>query len=174
MCFVIVDEMLKCEVPSLLLHRDHHGAERWGGGGSHGRSSLLQNEGIAHHEVVKFEDSAYKQGDVTYPDCDCVRLSEWVAFVGSPVCSVLGSMVAVLVGKCWCMLAGALHVPSVHELKALEKAILGHGCEEPGQVLVVQLVGFIVVGCLLDECRELAQLAGGVTFSEGVGAGLPA
>ena len=47
MCFKIVDEMLKCEVPSLLLHRDHHGAERWG-------------EGIAHHEVVKFEDSAYK------------------------------------------------------------------------------------------------------------------
>ena len=92
-CFVIVDEMLKCEVPSLLLHRDHHGAERWGGGGSHGRSSLLQNEGIARHEVVKFEDSAYKQGDVTYPDCDCVRLSEWVAFVGSPVCSVLRSMV---------------------------------------------------------------------------------
>ena len=83
-------------------------------------------------------------------------------------------MVAVLVGKSRCMLAGALHVPSVHELKALEKAILGHGCEEPGEVLVVQLVGFIVVGCLLDECGELAQLAGGVTFSEGVGAGLPA
>ena len=83
-------------------------------------------------------------------------------------------MVAALVGKCWCMLAGALHVPSVHELKALEKAILGHGCEEPGEVLVVQLVGFIVVGCLLDECGKLAQLAGGVTFSEGVGAGLPA
>ena len=138
--FCIVDEMLKCKVPSLLLRRDHHGAERWGGGASHGRSSLLQNEGIAHHEVVQFEDSAYKQGDVTYPDCDCV----------------------------------ALHVPSVHELKALEKAILGHGCKEPGQVLVVQLVGFIVVGCLLDECRELAQLAGGITFSEGVGAGLPA
>ena len=60
MCFKIMDEMLKCQVPSLLLHRDHHGAERWGGGGSHGRSSSLRNEGIAHHEVVKFEDSPYK------------------------------------------------------------------------------------------------------------------
>ena len=81
---------------------------------------------------------------------------------------------AVLVGKSQCMLAGALHVPNVHELKTLEKAILGHGCKEPGKVLVVQLVGFIVVGCLLDECGKLAQLAGGVTFSEGVEAGLPA
>ena len=90
------------------------------------------------------------------------------------MCSVLGSVVAVLVGKSRCMVAGALHVPSVHELKALKKTILGHGCEEPGEVLVVQLVGFVVLGCLLDACGELAQLAGSVTFSKSVGAGLPA
>ena len=72
------------------------------------------------------------------------------------------------------MLAGSLHVPRVHELKALEKAILGHGCEESCQVLVVQLVCFVVVSCLLNECRELTQLAGGITWSEGVGASLPA
>ena len=171
---VIVNEMLKCEVPGLLLHRNHHGTERWRGGGSHGRSPLLQNEGIAHHKVVELEDSAYKQGDVTHPDCDCVWLSERVAFVGSPMCSVFGSMVAVLVGKCWCMLAGSLHVPRVHEFKALKKAILGHRREEPRQVLVAQLVCFVVVGCLLNERRELTQLAGAITFPESVGTCLPA
>ena len=132
-----MNEMLKCEVPSLLLHRNDHGAESWGCRGSHGRSPLLQNEGVAHHEVVELEDSAYKLGDVSYPDSDCVWVCERVVFVRSPVCSVLGTMVAVLVGKCWCMLTGALCVPSVHKLEALEKAILGHGCEESGEVLVV-------------------------------------
>ena len=74
---------------------------------------------------------------------------------------MFGSVVAALVGNRRCMVAGELHVPSVHELKALEKTILGHGCEEPSEVLVVQLVGFAVLGCLLDECGELAQLARG-------------
>ena len=132
-----MNEVLKCKVPSLLLHRNDHGAESWGRGGPHGRSTLLQNEGVAHHEVVELEDSAYKLGDVSCPDCDCVWVCEWVVFVRSPVCSVLGTMVAVLVGKGWCMLTGALYVPSVHELEALEKAILGHGCKKSGEVLVV-------------------------------------
>ena len=133
----IVNQVLKCEVPSLFFHRNDHGAESWRCGGSHGRSSLLQDEGVATHEVVELEDSAYELGDVSYPDCDCVWVSKWVVFVGSPVCSVLGPMLAVLVGKCRCMLTVALYVPRVQKFEALEKTILGHGCKEAGEVLVV-------------------------------------
>ena len=133
-----------------------------------------QNEGVTHHKVVELEDSPYKQGDVPHPNCDRAWLRERVAFVRSPVCSVFWSMVAALVGECWCMLAGSLHVPRVHEFKALKEAILGHGCEEARQVLDMQLVCFVVMCCLLNERRELTQLAGGITFSEGVGAILPA
>ena len=72
------------------------------------------------------------------------------------------------------MLTVALYVPGIHEFEALKETVLGHGCEEPGKVLVAQLVGFIVVCCVFDECCELSQLAGGVAFAKSMGASLSA
>ena len=89
MCFEIVNQVLICEIPGLFF-------QCWG---SHGCPSLLQNEGVANHKIVELENGTCKVRDVLYPNCDDVWVSERVAFVGSSMCSVFGSMLAVLVGE---------------------------------------------------------------------------
>ena len=108
------------------------------------------------------------------PYRDGIRSGMWVMFVQSAVCSVFGSVFAVVVGKGRGMLVIALGIPGVHELKAVEEPVLGNSCKEPCKVLIVKLVCVSGAGCLLDESGKLSQLAGSVSIPKSLWAGLAA